>query len=197
MKTPIWNLMDVRYIKRWAMVGVATPDSVASHSFCVAMLAMAINKEMGEPFSEKDVCYYALIHDVLEAFSSDVPTPVKERMAGAGFNFNALYKEQAEPPCPPELKDIIKMADLMDCFVFISENGVGMRSEEAREDISARLEKMDASIDRKVAKACQQVYMDIGRRGNENAGDGVARRDKVIAQGPVGPSVILDRKSIN
>ena len=77
MITPIDKLMDLHYTQRWTLVGTNKESTVASHSFNVAMIAMDIRKRMfnTSDASEMEVCFFALIHDVKETYTGDMPTP--------------------------------------------------------------------------------------------------------------------------
>lgn len=60
----------------WLVSGVVAPESVAAHSYEVALIAMWIADEVGEADVER-VLRIALLHDVGEALTTDIPTPVK------------------------------------------------------------------------------------------------------------------------
>jgi len=66
----------------WSLVGVREPESVADHSYSLALLSMLVSDLRG-----LDVCKMtkmALLHDLAEAFIGD-RTPAEKKAAGAGL----------------------------------------------------------------------------------------------------------------
>jgi hypothetical protein len=162
MKTPIDKLMDAQYIKRWAIVGTATENNLATHSFNVAMLAMEIYKRMPDMYmrySERDICFYALIHDIGEVYTGDIPTPTKVKMLKAGLDINTFDPEVAEEAWPSEeVKKIVKAADLIDNYIFIKDNGIGSRARAAMEEVLGRLMRFAGEAEPSLGKAMLEVY---------------------------------------
>lgn len=144
---PIDKLMDCQHVKRWNLVCTAAESNVASHSFNVAVLAMAIRRQMRvrTGASEADICYYALMHDVDEAETGDMPTPTKTALRNAGVDPNSLYPTQGSISAPDAAtQSIIKIADLLENYLFISQHGVGTRAAAAVSEVRGRL---DAALD--------------------------------------------------
>lgn len=142
LKTPVDRMLDAQYTKRWSLVGTDTENTVATHSFNVAVIAMAIRRKMFNTLhiSEADVCYFALLHDIKEVYTGDIPTPTKVKMRAAGFDpetFDPEVPDENQPP--PEIKAIIKLADLIDNSIFIAEHGTGTRARVAAAEVSRRL----------------------------------------------------------
>lgn len=124
------------------MVGTDKESTVASHSFDVAMIAMDIRKRMFNTIdiSERDVCYFALIHDVKESYTGDIPTPTKTGMKMAGFDPDNYDDGQISEETPPaKIQAIIKAADLISNYVFISTHGIGTRARVAAAEVGGRL----------------------------------------------------------
>jgi putative hydrolase of HD superfamily len=64
----------------WVLRGVASAESIAAHSFGVAITAMAIVdalREDGQTVDGEAVLRMALLHDASEAATGDVPMPAK------------------------------------------------------------------------------------------------------------------------
>ena len=178
MNTPIDVLTDCGYVKRWSMVGTSKESTVASHSFDVAMIAMDIRRRMFNTidFSEKDVCYFALIHDVKESYTGDIPTPTKTGMKKAGFDPDNYDDDQiGEDPAPAKIQAIIKAADLISNYIFISTHGIGTRARVAVAEVGGRLRAyLDAAPqDLRDAAAATMTY--IIERGS----DAVEERERL------------------
>jgi 5'-deoxynucleotidase YfbR-like HD superfamily hydrolase len=70
-------------IRRFGTLPSAHHDSVANHSFDVAVLAMMIADRQGDPtLSVEKILRKALWHDFEETIVSDIPHPIKHRYQG-------------------------------------------------------------------------------------------------------------------
>jgi hypothetical protein len=167
---PIDKLMDCQHVKRWNLVCTAAESNVASHSFNVAMLAMAIRRQMRVRVgvSEADICYYALMHDVDEAETGDMPTPTKAALKKAGVDPNALYCTQGSISLPePATQTIIKVADLLENYLFISQHGVGTRAAAAVSEVRGRLDAALDGASADLATAARWVWHYIENRRSD------------------------------
>jgi putative hydrolase of HD superfamily len=59
----------------WALRGVPTPESVAAHSYGVAYTAMALAQIIDKQIELGKLLALALLHDLPEGISSDIPAP--------------------------------------------------------------------------------------------------------------------------
>jgi len=164
MKTPIDVLMDCQYVKRWTMVGTDRESTVASHSFGVAMIAMEIRKRMFNVpgIDEKTVCYFALIHDVKESYTGDIPTPTKRGMKAAGFDPDNYQDDHIGEQAPiDKVARIIKAADLIENLIFITEHATGTRGRSAVVEVDERLRTYldEASEDLRTAAVRTLAYI--------------------------------------
>ncbi len=64
----------------WQVCGVSDPESVAAHSFGVAVVALWLADHLDQPVDTERVLRIALIHDLPEAMLTDLPRPVKDRL---------------------------------------------------------------------------------------------------------------------
>lgn len=202
MKTPIDVLMDCHHVKRWSMVGTVASSTVASHSFNVAMIAMEIRKRMFNTIDidEKTVCYFALIHDVKEAYTGDIPTPTKTGMKVAGFDPDNYCEDHASEQEPPsKVKEIIKAADLIENYIFISEHGTGTRARAAVAEVGGRLRSYLDGASEDLREAAIQTMQYITNRSS----DAVEERERLAEARKTShsfgagfkPALVVDRKS--
>jgi 5'-deoxynucleotidase YfbR-like HD superfamily hydrolase len=168
MRTPIDKLMDAQYIKRWAICGTALENNLATHSFNVAMLAMEIANRMPDVkrrHPESLICYYALIHDVGEVYTGDIPTPTKAKMLQAGLDINNFDMDAVMENHPSEeIKSIIKAADLIDNYLFILEHGIGSRARSAQIEVFGRLIDYSSRVPPILGKAMMDTLNYVMRR---------------------------------
>jgi len=120
----IQDVMRASSVKRWHTVSTIRQQTLAEHSFNVCMLAKQMADMIGMPAQRKALLLeMALVHDLDEVFTGDIPTPAKEQQPinedWAGDHF---------------LKHIIKLADLIDAFWFIHNWGAGQHAKKVQTD---------------------------------------------------------------
>lgn len=59
----------------WEMRGIADAESVADHSFGVAVIALVLAQVLEQPIDRTKLLTMALLHDLPEVVLSDVPSP--------------------------------------------------------------------------------------------------------------------------
>jgi len=173
-RKPIDKLMDCQHVKRWNLVATTIESNVASHSFNVAVLAMAINNRMRNvgDTNEMEICYHAIMHDVDEAETGDMPTPTKAALREAGVNPNALYPTQGKvQPPSAKVRQIIKLADLLENFSFISEYGAGTRARAAAAEVRGRLDEAIGGASEDMADAARWVLAYVQQRRSDEEGE--------------------------
>lgn len=180
MITPIEKMLDLQYVQRWTTVGTTRESNVATHSFNVAVIAMAIYREIYNKvgYTERDVCYYAIIHDYLEAYSGDIPTPVKEAMRESGFCPDSVDYGAPRETFPKDgmPRDIVKMADLIDNWNFIRQHNDGARGAGAVQFAHNKLqvavqgscEDLQAATKKVIDRILERPFDDIEKRRQAN-----------------------------
>lgn len=170
MKTTVDRALDAQHVKRWSLVATTAESNVASHSFNVAVIAMAIFKEMRNKnhLNKYELCYYALLHDLDEVFTGDMPTPTKTALRQNGVEPNALFPGQGEVRPPDELYNIIKLADLIDNWFFISQHGSGVRAGIAAAEVRTRLDDAIRGARPDLQRAASHTLDYIERRRSDD-----------------------------
>ena len=198
LKTPVDRLMDAQHVKRWSLVGTTVENTVATHSFNVAVLAMAIRREMRNTIhiNESELCFFALMHDIKEVYTGDIPTPTKVKMRSAGFDpetFDPEVPDERQPP--PEMKAIIRMADLIDNSIFIREHGQGARARSAAIEVRGRLADALDGAPPDLQEAARRVLKYVEERTSEQPEERIRiaennKRTRAFARGfPLTPVV--------
>lgn len=78
----------------WLFSGVTSPESVAAHSFNVAIVAMLLAQQVG---ADPARCVQlALLHDLAEAHTTDIPGPAKKELVVPGAEKSILARLTAE-----------------------------------------------------------------------------------------------------
>ncbi|MDU2240059.1 MAG: 5'-deoxynucleotidase [Paenibacillus sp.] len=106
-------LYRLRAIHRWSLMRSTAADSVAEHSFHVALLAHLLceigNARFGRRLNAERAATLALFHDATEVFTGDIPTPVKHHNPRLLSNFRemeAIAAERLLSMVPPELQNV-------------------------------------------------------------------------------------------
>ncbi|MBM7568200.1 5'-deoxynucleotidase [Paenibacillus sacheonensis] len=134
----------LRYIERWSLMRNTTRESVAEHSYHVALLAHMLceigNRLFGRSLDADRAASMALFHDAAEVFTGDIPTPVKHHNPKMLANFReieAMAAERLLGMVPEPLRDayepliigsgtdaeqdellkMVKAADLLDAYM--------------------------------------------------------------------------------
>ena len=163
---PTYALLDLDSISRWHMVNTTAPDTVASHSFRVAMIAIAIQMELDPNDEEaiKDLAYHSLFHDAEEAYSGDIATHAKAKIQASGVDLEAIFGRGSD--MPDYISQIIKIADKMDALLFIDAHGVGPRAADALTyNISKYFQFVEDTKHESLKNAAKVVFKNIKARG--------------------------------
>jgi len=134
------GMMRLSIVPRWTIVPMNRHQSVAEHSFRVAVIALEI-AEAEELEEVAAIVKLALIHDAAECFTSDLPTPVK----GMIKNLSSIEQKS----CPWVLEEavaqpvynhqIVGMADALEAYAFLRTWGTGPRARSIEKQILERI----------------------------------------------------------
>ena len=168
------------HVKRWGMVMVSREQSVAEHSYNVALIARDIINRLpdsvfnGIPRSQYmvEATEYALHHDMLEVLTGDTPTPykriLKDRLGETALdkvgmhldldlhNFFKKYEGTLSAR-------VVGVADLMEAAKYISMFGVGDHAFQVKCGLVVRMLEESAKFDEPIRYVMDQTWKDIQR----------------------------------
>ena len=109
-----------KYIRRWGLMRNVTTETLAEHSYEVAVTAHALasvgNALFGRNYDTGRAVMLALYHDAQEVFTGDMPTPVKyyspESKKSYGIiedNATAQFLSKIDPALLPEYGPLLRM----------------------------------------------------------------------------------------
>lgn len=129
--------MRAQYVNRWNTVHLTHSQSLAEHSFNVAMITQELCDLLGYGDTDTGLAVgYALLHDIDEVVTGDIPTPTKRRIEGLTnkFVFNGTE-------CPsPRIGGIVKMADMMETTFQIYQHASGVHADQVKASMMKQLE---------------------------------------------------------
>ena len=129
------DVMHMMVIKRWGIVSMTRPQSVAEHSYNVAMMALNIyNNSCCLDVSVEWILTLALTHDLPEIHTGDIPTPLKtddikqaiKEYENANYPKLSAFKQQSREI---ELL-VVKIADIMEAITYCRRYSDDPRSDE-------------------------------------------------------------------
>jgi 5'-deoxynucleotidase YfbR-like HD superfamily hydrolase len=139
------NLAD---IGRWSIVRTIRYQSVATHSYYVALMMPRLLRQYGidDPALLLLATEYALSHDMSEVLTGDVPTPAKKRILSGTFDVLEKEFNLSLPEVPKSVELATKCLDLFEAALFLAEE-IGMGN--------GRVVDVLTVIRRKLAKAAK------------------------------------------
>lgn len=148
----LWTEMDRRLgsIKRYNLFKTIQTQTVAEHVFNVERMAWRIARCWFDLQGEH-VYKWAHHHEDTEALSGDFPAMAKPFFDEAGFE-KANRELLGEPVVPTDkVRMIVKIADLMDCFLFFA-----MEKALGNSYIENHLLAMERRLTEYVARKCPE-----------------------------------------
>lgn len=153
-KLTIADLSRAGHVTRWHSVRTSRDQTLAEHHFLVMRISNQLAKEIiGPELSDSDllrIMEYSSQHDMPELLMGDLPSPVKrhiEAITGKDNPINRIEEEvapwlsQLKTELKQEHRYIIKLADLIDALVFISEEGIGNHAKKVIQLLHEMLEE--------------------------------------------------------
>ena len=125
------------HVPRWAVVPHVRRQSVAEHSFYVALYTDKLCKMLElDDLHTSIAVSYALRHDMFEVFSGDIPSPAKRILTS--YDTVDAFNSHFVKSMPADYKEgipiatvhgVVKLADKLDEFFWLcTETGLGNRS---------------------------------------------------------------------
>ena len=128
------ELRDASYVPRWSIVRTVRPQSVADHSFYVAVYAAQIADAIDWDGPTGMLMKYALVHDLDEILSGDIAGPAKKiikKSTGVSWYLvtnwlrqqmikrMAWYEYWIDSDWQEDIEKIVKVADLIESVLFL------------------------------------------------------------------------------
>ncbi len=145
----LYDTMNLSNIKRWGIIDMSREQSVAEHSYNVAMISSYLINHINTSTFDADLlkCQtvsWALVHDLPEILSGDIPTPMKSylkdsisKMEEEKFPKWHQFKETIEGTL---VQKIVKVADFVDAIQFAKRYCIDERKSEIIEEMVIKME---------------------------------------------------------
>jgi 5'-deoxynucleotidase YfbR-like HD superfamily hydrolase len=163
------DVMRLSNLKRWGIVEMSRSQSVAEHSFNVAMIAAYIVDRLPSGVKpaglRETVINWSLVHDLPELVTGDIPTPIKAEIRES--------LKAAEQELFPEITTykqnvgkfglaICKVADLMEAIQFANKFCIDSRKKEIIDELVWKMEEVAAeALDTDTALVLDKVIGEI------------------------------------
>jgi 5'-deoxynucleotidase YfbR-like HD superfamily hydrolase len=126
------DMLRLQQVKRWPICSTNTHQSVAEHSFNVTIIARHLAMA-ASGMSIWEVVEYALMHDMDEVFTGDIPSSFKRKLRAQFPPVAAML----DPACrtKPDVKAVVKLADMIEAMHHLHEFGGSRLAMDIKEDI--------------------------------------------------------------
>jgi HD superfamily phosphodiesterase len=134
-------VMRIQAVKRWHMIDTTRTQNLAEHSANVAMLATLIALTAPINFFDDHIHVgaVALVHDLPEAFTGDIPSHTKKRLQGVDELEKIVTPSLFMIECRSSTAILVKMCDIADGIRFIRLHGVDMTAAHAQEGLEEQI----------------------------------------------------------
>lgn len=178
-----YDFMRAAHVKRWHIIKTAEPQTLAEHSFLVAVIALELFQRLvgvkDDVKSATTILFMALFHDMPETRTGDIPTPAKRMIRDLQLGMPDIFNgidDKLMPNIPylgcewPKVIDfaqMVKMADLIADAWWITENKVGIHSDVvAKANVRSMMERAialdDANPDQGWLGAVNAILQELG-----------------------------------
>lgn len=117
------RLRRLATVPRWTVVPTIKAQSVAEHSFQVAVIALWVARYHNTLYNgsaDEQIMYYALIHEELESWYSDLPSPARAQHMPNKHSFEEKGGF-GQTPANNDVKIVLKVADMLEAYLFAKE----------------------------------------------------------------------------
>jgi putative nucleotidyltransferase with HDIG domain len=124
------EIIRLQYIKRWAIVHTSRPQSVAEHSYNVAILAWDLCQRLN--LNPHIALGMALLHDIDEVETGDIPATFKRKLSpGSQELLHRHYHMALEDfgiPSDELSEAVVKSADVIEAAYYLYNHASGSHS---------------------------------------------------------------------
>jgi 5'-deoxynucleotidase YfbR-like HD superfamily hydrolase len=144
------DLRTLSFVPRWVITKNLKTQSVAEHSFYVAVYAGQLAEHLGFEGDMGDLYHAALWHDAEECFTGDIPGPTKRSIQGEMADIwvrdgVAARFPGSVRPVTAEIKLILKIANLLD-EVFYKATEIQMGNRGAQQSYQTSITRLFRAI---------------------------------------------------
>lgn len=135
------SVMRISAVKRWHMIDTTRLQTLGEHSANVALLAMLIARTSPIEYFDTytQVAAAALVHDIEEAFTGDIPSHTKRRLDGIDDLEKEVTHVTMTVVVSASTAMLIKICDIADGIRFVRLHGVDMTAIHAQEGLEDQL----------------------------------------------------------
>jgi 5'-deoxynucleotidase YfbR-like HD superfamily hydrolase len=155
------DILRASGVTRWHIVRMVRPQSLAEHTFDVVMVARAIAKIAG--MDDAEITKAALLHDLDEIVTGDIPTPTKVRARNNGWELNDLYKSITKRELSPDESLVVRLADKLADLYWLWLHAVGPHANQVYESMAEHYNEFvrSESIPDNIREAALDVQMQM------------------------------------
>ncbi|KKN27334.1 hypothetical protein LCGC14_0865590 [marine sediment metagenome] len=155
------DILRASGVTRWHIVRTVAPQSLAEHTFDVTMIARAIAKIAG--YDDYEIMKAAMLHDLDEIYTGDIPTPTKVRARENGIELNDLYAKVTGRELSYNETLIIQIADKLADLYWLSMYGLGSHASKGLKWMWDQYQELldTSSIPNNIKEAAREVEVDV------------------------------------